>query len=494
MPEVSLPTALKDPANIYGTNEEVHFPGGAAALETAYSNAEHQVTAEYFSPFQMHAAFGPSCAVADVKDAPDPVTGVQARVWSHTQGVYPLRRAISGLLGYTSETAVHVSYAESAGCYGHDGADDAAGDAALASKLCGKPVRIQWMRQDEHGWEPLGTAMVHTIRGGISAGTITAWDHILYSATHSSRPSGTNGGALIAGMLAGMLPASLPTATETNSASRNAPLNYTFPNRLTTNWIRSFETTSTANNNSTGARTPTAPLTWRFLRSTALRSLGGFSNSFTNESFMGELSAAAMADDLAFRLHHLTDPRAIAVMQALQPSWDARPVGTDGVGAGVAYHRYETVEAYVGAYVEVTVSRATSVISVDRVVIAHDTGLIINPDGLRNQIEGNVIQGISRTLHEEAHFDAHGVTSTIWQSNPAFFVFATQYPVIRFNETPLTIETILIDRPTEKAWGAGEPTIGVMGGAIGNAVFHAVGARLRSLPMLPAKVLAALAP
>jgi CO/xanthine dehydrogenase Mo-binding subunit len=444
-----------------------------------------QVEAEYFTPFQMHASFGPSCAVADVRVAPDPVTGVQATVWSQTQGVYPLRRAVAGLLGYTDERAVHVIYEEGAGCYGHDGADDVAGDAALLSRACGKPVRVQWSRQDEHGWEPLGPAMVHTMKGGVSGDSIVAWDHTVNTPPHNSRPSGVNGGSLIAGMLIGQMPNQLGAATGTNSGTRNAPLNYTFPNRLRNNSVNSFV------NAGPGSRVPAAPLTWKFLRSTALRSLGGFSNSFANESFLGELAAAAGLDDLEVRLDHLGDPRAIAVVEAVRPAWNARPVGTPGVGAGLAFQRYETIEAYVAAYVEVTVDVATGVITVPRVVVAHDCGLIINPDGLINQIEGNVMQGVSRTLYEEVHFNASTVTTTVWNLNPPF-VMSPQYTVLRFDQAP-TVETILIDHPTQPAWGAGEPAIGALGGAISNAVYHAVGVRLRSLPMTPPKVLAALA-
>ncbi|MEO6126277.1 MAG: molybdopterin cofactor-binding domain-containing protein [Ilumatobacteraceae bacterium] len=198
------------------------------------------------------------------------------------------------------------------------------------------------------------------------------------------------------------------------------------------------------------------------------------------------MAAAAGLDDLGVRFAHLTDPRAIAVVEALRPAWLTRPQGIDGVGAGLAFHRYEVVEAYVATDLEVTVSRTTGLIQVGKVVVAHDCGLIINPDGLRNQIEGNVVQAISRTLKEEVQFDARGVTSTVWERNPQFSVYKMQYPVLKFNETPISIETILIDHPEKVAWGAGEPAIGIVGGAIGNAVFHAIGLGMRSLPVLPA--------
>ena len=363
---------------------------------------------------------------------------------------------------------------------------------ALLSQACGRPVRVQWSRQDEHGWEPLGPAMVHVMQGGVTGSSVVAWDHTVYSPTHNSRPNGTNGGSLIAGMLTGMLPATLGSAAGTNTSTRNAPHTYTYPGRLTQHAVRSFVTTTGGSTNANPDRAPATPLTWLLPRSTALRSLGGYSNTFVNESFLGELAAAGGLDDLAIRLDHLSDQRAIDVVAALGEAWEGRPVGVDGVGAGLGFERYETIEAYVAAYVEVLVDRTTGVISVPRAVVAHDCGLIINPDGLRNQIEGQVLQGISRCLVEEVQFSAKGVTSLQWERNPQFGVVAQQYPVISFNDTP-TIETILIDRPHEVAWGAGEPTIGVVGAAIGNAVYHAVGVRLRSLPMLPAKVLAALA-
>jgi CO/xanthine dehydrogenase Mo-binding subunit len=360
------------------------------------------------------------------------------------------------------------------------------------SQAAGRPVRVQWSRQDEHGWEPLGAGMVHAMEGGVSGASIVAWDHTVYSPTHNSRPNGTNGGSLIAGMLVGMLPATLASAAGTNATTRNAPVNYTFSNRLTQRAVRSFVTQTNGSANGTSDRAPATPLTWKLPRSTALRSLGGFSNTFANESFLGELAAAANLDDLQVRLDHLSDPRGRAVVEALQPVWAARPLGIDGTGAGIAFGRYETIEAYVAAYVEVTVDRTTGVIRVQHAVVAHDCGLIINPDGLRNQIEGQVMQAASRCLKEEVQFSAKGVTSVQWERNPQFGVVAQQYPVLAFNEAP-TVEVILIDRPHDVAWGAGEPSIGVVGGAIGNAVFRAVGVRLRSLPMLPAKVLAALA-
>lgn len=469
----ALPGALRDPANRYSSVEMVNVGDVGQGLASATVTAQ----ASYFTPFQMHGAMGPSCGVADVRRAPDRSTGIQATVWSGTQDVYHLRSSIASLLGLPADS-VQVIYEEAAGCYGHNGADDAAADAALLSQAVGRPVRVQWMRPDEHGWEPLGPAMAHDMRGGIANGQVVAWEHVLFSPTHNSRPNGDRG-TLLAGALTGSLPATLPSDPD-DTAGRNAPVTYTFSNNhLVGNMVRSFETTGPSSGD------PAAPLRYRFLRSTALRSLGGLSNSFANESFLDELAVAAGLDPLQLRLQSLDDPRALAVLNALADTWAARPRGGNGTGAGIAFHQYEVQFTYVAAYAEVTVDVATGAIQVPRVVVAHDCGLVINPDGLRNQIEGNIIQGVSRALKEEVQFDQRGVTSVVWDSNS--FHPTPQYPVIRFDEVP-TIEVILIDRPDQPAWGAGEPTIGIIPAAIGNAVFAATGTRIRALPMTPSRV------
>ena len=477
VPQASLPQALRDPDNHYGTDEEVN--DGDVESGLAGAAVTHQ--AGYFSPFQMHAAMGPSCSVVDVRDRPDPRTGIRTTVWSSTQSVYRLRTTIANLLGQP-EAGVRVVYEEGAGCYGHNGADDAAADAALMSKAVGRPVRVQWARQDEHGWEPLGPAMAHDLRGGITDGKVVAWEHLLYTPTHNTRPDGSPG-TVVAGQLTGSLPAPLPP-TARDAGGRNAPVTYAFPNnRLLTHLVRTFETTAP------NSPVPAAPLRYRFMRSTALRSLGGVSNTFANESFLDELAHAAGEDPLDLRLRSLDDPRAAEVVRALSDVWAGRPTGGSGTGAGIAFARYETQYTYAAVYAEVGVDTATGVVRVQRVVVAHDCGLVVNPDGLRNQIEGNVIQGIGRALHEEVQFDTRGVTSVVWQQSQ--FNPTPQYTVLKFSEVP-RIDTVLIDRPEEPAWGAGEPTIVPTPAAVANAVFAATGARVRDLPMTPAKVLAAL--
>ena len=279
--QASLPGALQDPANLYQSGTQVDI----GDVDTALAGASTQLAASYFTPFQMHAAIGPSCGVAHVRTEPDPATGIQATIWSGTQGVYELQGAIAQMLNLPT-TAVRVIYMEASGCYGHNGADDAAADAAFISSVVGSPVRVQWMRPDEHGWEPLGPAMAHSMKGGLdSNGNVVAWDHAVFTPTHNSRPD-NNAGNLLAGQLLGFLPEPLP-ALPTNAGTRNGPVNYNFANnRLTENQVRSFVTVP-------GAMTPAVPLTWLLLRSTALRSLGGLSNSFANESFTDEMAAAA---------------------------------------------------------------------------------------------------------------------------------------------------------------------------------------------------------
>jgi CO/xanthine dehydrogenase Mo-binding subunit len=498
--QAALPEVLQDPAHIYQTNVEVD----TGDVDAALAGAARTVEGSYFTPYQMHGSMGPSCGVADVRGTPD-AEGIQATVWSATQGVYPLRRAVAQLLGLDAER-VRVVYMEGSGCYGHngadDGADDAAADAALLSQAVGQPVRVQWMREEEHGWEPLGPAMLHRMHGGLdAAGAVAAWHHTVFTPPHSTRPpanapnpAGQSEGVprdavghLLAGQAIGALPSPLPDAPR-NSGTRNAPIGYTFPNvRLTANHVRYFAPRGD------NPSAPSAPLTYTLPRPSALRSLGGFSNSFANESFVDELAAAAGTDPLLFRLRALDDPRATAVLEAVAEAagWGRpMPPGPDGMssGRGVAFLRYETAGAYVAACAEVLVDSITGVVRVTRVVVAHDCGLVVNPDGVRNQIEGNVIQGISRTLKEEVVFDRAGVTSVYWTARPGY----QPYPVIGFADVP-EIQIVLLDRPTEKAWGAGEPAIGAMPGAIGNAVYAATGVRLRTLPLTPERVRAALA-
>jgi nicotinate dehydrogenase subunit B len=420
-----------------------------------FAKATRTLHATYHWPYQTHGSIGPSCAIADVH-------ADRATIWSPTQGVYPLRDALAELLGL-GKAAVHVVYAEGAGCYGHNGADDVCGDAALVSKALRRPIRVQWMRQDEHGWDPKGAAMVIDARAGLDAGgNLVAWQYDAFTPTHSTRPDG-KAGNLLAGQFTGKTPNS-PFV----GGDRNARSNYAFADQRVTAHVQKQ---------------------W-ILRPSALRSLGAAQNTFANESFVDEVAHAAGADPIAFRLRHLDDARAKDVLEAVAKlaKWEPGKTLRSGSGdvhrgRGVALTRYENVNAAVAVIADCDVNKKTGAIHVRDVYVAHDCGLIVNPDGLRNQLEGNVIQASSRTLKEEIRYDRQHVTTLDWAS----------YPIIRFTEVP-NVHITLIDRPELPSLGAGEPTTAVIAPAIANAVFAAVGARCRTVPLTPERVLAALHP
>ena len=433
--------------NIPATDRVVSDAGDVPA---AVAHAHKTVKARYHWPFQMHASIGPSCGVADVKSN-------AATIWSSTQGAHTLKGAISQLLGMPSD-AVHVIWTEGSGCYGHNGSDDAAADAALISQLVGHPVRVQWMRADEHGWEPKGAAMVMEVSAGLyENGRIAGWDYAVWTPTHSSRPNPQSAAGFVAAQLTG----ATPTPRGSLGGERNARHTYTIPNtRVVAHLLQS------------------APL-----RTSSLRGLGSPQNSFANESFMDELALAAGADPVEFRLRHLTDARAIAVVKAAArlAAWEPRVshsrarAASSGVssGRGFAFVQYEGTDALVAAAVDVDVDSAQHAVRVRRVCVAHDCGLIVNPDGLRNQIEGNVIQSISRTLKEAVAFDRSRVTSLDWRS----------YPILTFAEVPDSIEIELIDHPELPSVGAGEASTSPIPGAIANAIYDATGVRLREVPL-----------
>lgn len=418
-------------------------PANTGDVEAALSGAANTFQATYRWPYQLHVSMGPSCAVADVK-------GSEATIWSATQGAHQLRPTIAQLMGISAAN-VRVIYVEAAGCYGHNAADDAAADAALLSQAVGKPVRMQWMRADEHAWEPLGPAMVMEVRAGLDQrGNIVGWDFQGWTPTHSSRPNGS-AASLLAGLLTGMSPGT----PNQSGADRNANHTYNFKNNhvTTVHWLRSSP-----------------------LRASALRGLGSPQNTFANESFIDELAVAAGADPVEFRLRHLDDARAKAVLEAAakRADWSNRPRSSQtGVksGRGVAFVQYDRTEAYVAAVVDVEVRLSDGQVSVKRVVVAHDCGLIINPDGLRNQIEGNVIQATSRELKEAVKFDRAMVTSLDW----------TLYPILRFPEIP-DVVVELINRPDQPAVGAGEAATSAIPAAVANAILDAAGLRLRTVP------------
>jgi len=422
-------------------------PVNTGDVDSALANAGQVLQASYSQPYQSHVSIGPSCAVADVQAG-------AATVYSSTQGVYPLRGAIAQLIGMPADN-VHVIHMEGSGCYGHNGFDDAAGEAALLSQAVGKPVRLQWMRQDEHVWEPHGPAMTVNVRGAVDAqGNVSAWDYHVWTPTHSTRPGG-----MAANLLPGMLVSPPPPAAENSpvGGDRNAPTNYKFANnRVTVHWL---------------ADSP--------IRVSALRSLGAMANTFANESFMDELAYAAGVDPVQFRLNHLDDPRATAVIQAAanQIGWQPHTSASNsGRGIGIAFARYENNEAYVATAADVSVDSSTGRITLNHFAVAHDCGLIINPDGLKNQIQGNVIQSASRAILEQVNFDSSKITSVDWRT----------YPILRFQDIP-PIDITLINHPDQPAWGAGEISTLTTPPAIANAIFHATGQRMRSVPLNPAQ-------
>lgn len=421
---------------------------GNGSVEGAMPDAAVRHSARYHHPFQAHASIGPSCAVAEV--TPRGVT-----VWCSTQGPYPLRGALAELFALPAEL-VRVVHMEGAGCFGHNGADDVAADAAILARAVGKPVRVQWSRSDEFAWEPYGPAMVTEMRGGMDeAGRIVAWEHITWSPSHSSRPRA--GEDLLAARLASGRPAKAPTLFV--GGDRNAPVNYEIANQhVLMRWL------------------PRSPL-----RASSMRSLGGFANAFANESFFDELAAAAGADPVQLRLAHLSDERALTVIReaAARAGW-GEPLPPDE-GRGIAYAQYENSEAYVATVAHVAVDRSTGRIIPKRIVVAHDCGLVVNPNGLENQIEGNIIQGLSRTLKERVTWEHSEITSRDWGS----------YPILTFSEIP-EIEIALVNRPTCKPVGAGEPATITVAPAVANAVFAATGARVRELPLTAERVRSAL--
>jgi nicotinate dehydrogenase subunit B len=460
--------SLPDQASLYDAIRSAP-PGNTRVIQSsgdvdgALGSAAKVLQATYNHPYQAHASIGPSAAVAYVHD------GV-AEVWSPTQGVYQLRGAVATALGLAPQR-VRVNYVEGAGCYGINGADDASLAAAMIAQQVGRPVRVQYMRADEISWENYGTPMVMNLRAGLDAsGKIVGWDYHGWTANRGGRPGPP--GNIPSGVLAGFpeppAPPSPPPSPPLGDDGLNSTPWYAFANQR----VISF-----------GVYSP-----WLFTG--PLRSPSRLQNTFATESFMDELAAAAGADPIAFRLAHTSDSRLAAVIDrvASAAGWQPRPSpapaqgGTKRTGRGIAAVRYEGNSAWVAAIIALTVDTASGAVSVTQVAVAHDCGVIVNPDGLRNQVEGNIVQGLSRSLKEEVKFDRSGVLGVDWAS----------YPIISFSELPDDVRIELIDHPELPALGAGESTISVIGGAIGNAVFDATGKRLRTLPFTPDRVKAAL--
>jgi CO/xanthine dehydrogenase Mo-binding subunit len=427
--------------------------GDLAALSTPPPGAR-LVTGTYAWPVQSHASLGPSCGVADVK-------ADRATIWSSTQGPHQYQNVFARILGMPKEH-VRVIFIEGAGTYGQAGAEDAACEAMLLSRALGRPVRVQWMRHDEHGWDPKGPPQLLELRAAVEpSGTVAAWE------TRAWLPAATANLPNVP--LLGPDLAKLPQTQgrQTGLISQNVDPPYTFANmHATVHWIAD------------------APL-----RTSAIRAPGKIANTFAVESFTDEVAAAAGADPLEFRLRHLTNPRGREVLQAVgaRMSWQARPQRIDPnaavlKGRGIAYVHYKHDETIAAMGMEVEVERATGKIRVTRVVAAQDCGLMINPDSVKSQVEGNILQTLSRTLHEDTTFDRQRVTSVDWAT----------YPILTFPEVP-ALEFELIQRLNEPPLGAGEAASTPVPAALGNAVFDATGVRLREVPFRPDRVKAALA-
>ncbi|MFL5290149.1 MAG: molybdopterin cofactor-binding domain-containing protein [Myxococcales bacterium] len=416
------------------------------------------LSATFTRPFQAHAAIGPSCAVAKWDKN-------KLHVWSHTQGVFPLRGELAKALKMPA-TDIVVTHREGSGCYGHNGADDVALDAALCARATrGRPVKLQWMREDEFAWEPYGSAMVIDLAAGIDdEGRIVDFRNELWSHTHSTRPGESDGTNLLAAwyLKEPQKPGSARNIPQpAGGGDRNAIPLYVFPRQRVTNHM-----------------IPDMPV-----RVSALRTLGAYANVFAIESFMDELALAAGVDPVEFRLRHLADPRAKTVIEAVarKAGWRPNTVGDGKKGRGIGFAKYKNLAAYVAVIADVEVDPATGVVSVPRAWAAADAGLIVNPDGLSNQIEGGVIQSTSWTLRESIAFDGTRILTRSW----------ADYEILRMPEVP-SVEVTLIDRPEEKSVGAGESSQGPTVAAIANAVANATGKRLRDLPLTPERVKAAL--
>ena len=424
----------------------------------AAAPAAKTLSARYTRPWLSHGSIGPSCAVGHYD-------GRMLTVWTHSQGVYPLRDAIAALLRMPKEQ-VRCIHAEGAGCYGHNGADDAGADAAiLARAIPGRPVRIQWMREQELQGEPFGPAMASEVQGSLdAAGRIVDWRYAVWSNTHSTRPP--DAGWFLQNRL---LPDPLPTPEPNpipmpeGGGDRNSNPIYAIPNAdVVYHFI------------------PQMPL-----RVSALRTLGGQHNVFSVECFIDELAQAAGIDPVRMRKTHLEDPRALAVIDAAAGRfgwdlWRRAPNALHGRGFGFA--RYKNLAAYCAVALELTVDPVDGRVQVGRTVAAVDAGQAVNPDGIRNQIEGAIVQAASWTLFEEVSFDRQRITSRDWAS----------YPILRFPAAPASVDVIVLDRPGEPFLGVGECGQGPASAAVGNALAHATGRRLRDLPLTAEKVKAAI--
>ena len=421
-------------------------------VNAALAKSDRRLQATYDFAIHTHGSIGPSCAVASFE-------GGKLTCWSASQATHNLRKQLALMFGMP-EDDLRMIYIAGSGCYGRNGHEDAAADAVLLAREVGRPVRVQWMRADEHGWDPKGPPTLIDMQSGLDAnGNVDAWYSQFYG------PEGIAGRVeLVAADLSGM-----PHETDMSPGGiiKGTAVPYTFPNVKTV-----------------AHRLATTPF-----RPSWIRAPGRMQSAFANEAFLDEIAVATGADPFELRLRYLAnDPRAVELLERLArlSSWRKRTTrkhdtGVSAIGRGMAFVKYELNRTYVGMVATVEVVRATGVIKAKHFAVVQDCGQVINPDGTKNQIEGNVVQTVSRTLIEQVRYDRSHVTSVDWQS----------YPILTFPDVP-DIDIELIDRPTEKPLGAGEPSSATVSAAISNAVFDATGVRLRSVPFSPQKMLAGL--
>jgi nicotinate dehydrogenase subunit B len=440
-------------------SEERRFvkPASQAPQSTALTRIERW----YQKPYIAHASIGPSCALAQYQDN-------RLEIWSHSQGIYNLKSDIEVYLqrefagGAVPQVRIH--HVEGAGCYGHNPADDVAFDATLlAMQAAGRPVRLLWSRSDEMSCGPSGSAHLVRLQADLAAdGSIHHWTHTIWSNGYTSRPGRSQPGQLsfvAAGELANPFvnPVSLdPPPSAGGGGDRNAVPLYDLPD-YTVVYNRLLEMP---------------------IRTSAIRALGGYANVWAIECFMDELADSLGTDPVAFRLAHLSDPRARAVIeQAIEqaPWWSDHSADEEGVGRGMAYARYKNTGAWCAVAVRVV---AGTSIRVTDVSIAADVGQVVNPDGVKSQLEGGAVQSCSWTLKEQLRFDRDRIATRSWDD----------YPILKFSEAP-RVQVALIDRPHEPSVGAGEASHGPTAAAIGNAVFNALGVRVRQLPITPEQIL-----
>ena len=444
----SLPDMHDIPAFLKSQPADTTLVGEKKAEGVAKPVAK-RFAASYARPFIAHASIGPSCAIA--KWNPDTV-----EVWTHSQGIYNLRTDLAMALARPQESII-VQHVEGAGCYGHNAADDVAYDAVLLARAVpGKPVQMQWTREDDLGWAPFGAAMTVELKADVAAdGRISNWHHEIWSNGHGTRPGRAKTPALLAAShlekpFERLIAVNAALAAGGGSERNSVPL-YNFDNWQAINH-----------------RVLSMPI-----RTSALRSLGGHCNVFAIESFLDEIALELGVDALEYRLCHLEDPRGRAVLEAAakMAGWALRNerTKTEGRGMGMGFNKYKNSSAYCAVFAQIDAGRE---VRVEKLWIAVDVGLVINPDGVRNQIEGGAIQTVSWVLKEAVKFDRTRIESNTWET----------YPILRFSEMP-TIEIELINRTGEKSVGAGEATHGPVAAAIGNAVFDALGVRVRSMPL-----------